>query len=136
QTFTTGDGMNANAVQALSADNGTNELWVGGRNGVNLFDGSNWTFYPLATSGYFSSGIRALHRDDAGRLWAGEGLINGPSYAAIWLYMPNSNTWQPYLAPGTGTINALSSDALGQNCRPWIATSAAMKVCNARPSRW
>ncbi|HET6318707.1 MAG TPA: two-component regulator propeller domain-containing protein, partial [Chloroflexota bacterium] len=136
QTFTTGDGMNSNAVQALWADDGTNELWAGGPNGVNRFDGSNWAFYPLATGGYFSSGIRALHQDDAGRLWAAEGLINGPSYGAVWLYMPNSNTWQSYLAPGTGTLNGLSSDALGQNSRLWIATSEALKVFNVRTSSW
>ncbi len=124
-------------VYSVWLDSGPGLAWLGEYWGVDRFDGGNWHHYVLSSS-LTSEGILALHRDDAGRLWAGEGWYdsNPTRHSSAWLYQPGSDSWRRYQVPGTGGVTSLSSD-LSANKRLWVATAGGgVQVFNVNSSSW
>lgn len=141
KTFTDyNSSLYSNHVRALWPDSNPNQVWVGEPGGVDRFDGATWQYYSIASSPIFTSsvGLNAIHRDDAGRLWAGERWydLDWSERASVWLYQPISDTWRQYLAPGFGGVTSLSSDA-SANKRLWVGTrGGGVKVFNVTSSSW
>jgi ligand-binding sensor domain-containing protein len=68
-TFTTGDGLVNNFVQAIAADN-SGILWFGTKGGVSVFDGSVWTSFTI-NDGLISNNVLCIAVDHDGVVWLG-----------------------------------------------------------------
>jgi signal transduction histidine kinase/ligand-binding sensor domain-containing protein/DNA-binding response OmpR family regulator len=115
-SLTTRDGLSSNSVNAILKDH-FGLLWFGTVDGLNKFDGTNFTVYrnkPGNFSTLPTNEILSLHEDNAGNLWVGTGggslslydrkkdvFINFPSRTA-----PNSIS--------NNVINAIYSDYKGK----------------------
>ncbi len=140
KTFNTSNSpINANTAQAIWLDSTPGRAWIGEPSGVDRFDGSSWRHYPISTtSGLFTDGIVALHRDGAGRLWGAERWDDTfyNEYGVVWLYRPNSDSWRAYQVPGRGGPTSLASD-LTSSSRLWVGTNGGgAKVFNIDTSSW
>jgi signal transduction histidine kinase/ligand-binding sensor domain-containing protein/DNA-binding response OmpR family regulator len=69
----TRDGLSSNTVNAILKDR-YGLMWFGTEDGLNKFDGSNFTVYRYRSddpSGLQANDIRSLYEDTAGNLWIG-----------------------------------------------------------------
>ncbi|WP_133407522.1 EAL domain-containing protein [Parashewanella tropica] len=70
ETYGVAEGLSQSTVTSIVEDK-DGFLWVGTVNGLNRFDGTEFTHYYAGESGLPSSFIRSLFVDDDGTLWVG-----------------------------------------------------------------
>ncbi|RLV60350.1 EAL domain-containing protein [Parashewanella curva] len=70
ETYGVAEGLSQSTVTSIVEDK-DGFLWVGTVNGLNRFDGTEFTHYYAGESGLPSSFIRSLFVDDNGTLWVG-----------------------------------------------------------------
>ncbi|HEY6899544.1 MAG TPA: two-component regulator propeller domain-containing protein [Puia sp.] len=118
-SITAKDGLLSNTIFAISKDR-YGLMWFATTDGLNKYDGSNFTVYRNITDD--STSLRAnevlsLHEDGAGRLWIGTGG------GGLSLYNRQKNTFEHFSFNNTGlschaVIKSICSDHRG---RLWIA---------------
>jgi ligand-binding sensor domain-containing protein len=130
--------LSSNDVHALWLDSSPGRAWVGAPGGVDRYDGTTWQHYPLGVGGScVTARTSALHRDSAGRLWAGQSRAGAAcARNIVWQYFAASDGWGGFVVPGPGDIMSLSSD-LTTNKRLWVGTyGGGAKVFNVTSSSW
>lgn len=126
-SLTTKDGLSSNMVNAILKDR-YGLLWLGTEDGLDKFDGHNFTVYrhkPGDPASLQANEILSLHEDKAGNLWVGtsggslslydrkrDAFINFPS---------NENGG----AIGNNVITSICSDHLG---KIWIAHYGGVNI--------
>lgn len=126
-SLTTKDGLSTNSVIAILKDR-YGLIWFGTEDGLNKFDGTNFTVYrnkPGDTTSLQANEILSLHEDKKGNLWVGtsggslslydrkrDAFINFPANEA-----PNSIK--------NNVIRSICSDYLG---RIWIAHFGGVNI--------
>src|SRR5688572_29533935 len=67
------DGLSSNTINAILKDR-YGLMWFGTEDGLNKFDGTNFTIYrhnPNDSASLQANGILTLHEDKSGNLWVG-----------------------------------------------------------------
>ncbi len=138
KTFTSANSPLTTSIRSLWLDERPGQAWIGARDGVHRFDGA-WRYYPLVPGGGTSAGITALHRDSAGRLWAGQTWLDAGDNvgSSIWLYQPGTDNWREFAIPdGTARLNSLASDRTPDD-RVWVALGGGgVRVFNPTSLSW
>jgi signal transduction histidine kinase/ligand-binding sensor domain-containing protein/DNA-binding response OmpR family regulator len=126
-SLTTKDGLSSNTVNAIIKDR-YGLLWFGTEDGLDKFDGTNFTIYrhkPGDSTSLQANEILALHQDKAGNLWI------GTSGGSLSLYDRKRDAFINFPAnrgPNTiinNVILDISSDYMG---RIWIASFGGVNV--------
>ena len=117
---------------SVMAQNGSDPLWVGTRNGALYYDpGENLilTHLKSSTGALDEWQVKAIHIQGDDSIWFG-------GYGGLDYYQPQTGTWQHYRAdpqnPGNlshDTVNDIYMDQLG---RLWIATSYGLNRFDPR----
>lgn len=114
------DGLSNNVVYSILEDD-YGFVWIGTRDGLNRFDGSEFRIYDQFSGGLKNSHINSIYKDVHGQLWVG-------TYDGLGLYDQNKDRFTIYDAP------AHSDRSLANNIRTitgngegdlWIGTSDA-----------
>ena len=120
-SITTRDGLLSNSVNAILKDH-YGLMWFGTDDGLNKFDGTNFTVYryqPGDTTSLRTNEVLALHEDPSGNLWI------GTSGGGLSLYDRKKNHFIHYPVK-TGTATLSGSDVIRSICsdsrgKIWIA---------------
>lgn len=118
--ITTQEGLSSNIVYSFIEDD-FGFIWIGTRNGLNRFDGSQFRIYDQFTGGLKSSHINAIYIDVFGRLWIG--TYNG----GIALYDQNRDIFISHILDPVDTkalsknnVQAITGDSQGNI---WFGTN-------------
>ncbi len=124
-SITTRDGLLSNSVNAILKDH-YGLMWFGTDDGLNKFDGTNFTVYryqPGDTTSLRTNEVLALHEDRSGNLWI------GTSGGGLSLYDRKKPLLHYPVKTGTATlsgsdvIRSICSDSQG---KIWIAQFQAI----------
>jgi len=125
-SITARDGLLSNTIFAISKDR-YGLIWFATTDGLNKYDGSNFTVYRNITDD--STSLRAnevlsLHEDKAGRLWIGTGG------GGLSLFNRQKNTFEHFTFNNTGlnchaVIKSICSDHRG---RLWVAPYGSLYI--------
>ncbi|HWV29437.1 MAG TPA: two-component regulator propeller domain-containing protein [Dyadobacter sp.] len=111
------DGLSSNTVHTILKDR-YGLLWFGTDDGLNKYDGTDFTIYRhdrSNPSSLASNDISSLHEDKAGRIWIG--TIQG----SLHLYDRRKDAFVRVI--GNESVTAITSDHTGQL---WVATTAGL----------
>ena len=126
-SLTSKNGLSSNNVTVIFKDK-FGLMWFGTEDGLNKFDGTNFTVYKHQTndsSSIQANDVRAIHEDRSGNLWFG---TSGGSLA---LYNRRKNSFINFPASNTKTgfshnlIRYITSDYLG---KLWVATYGGLDI--------
>ena len=126
-SLTSKNGLSSNNVTVIFKDK-FGLMWFGTEDGLNKFDGTNFTIYKHQTndsSSIQANDVRAIHEDRSGNLWFG---TSGGSLA---LYNRRKNSFINFPAAKTRTgfshnlIRYITSDYMG---KLWVATYGGLDV--------
>ncbi|MDQ0638375.1 signal transduction histidine kinase/ligand-binding sensor domain-containing protein/DNA-binding response OmpR family regulator [Pedobacter sp. W3I1] len=126
-SLTSKNGLSSNNVTVIFKDR-YGLMWFGTEDGLNKFDGTNFTTYKHQANDSTSiqaNEVKAIHEDRRGNLWFG---TSGGSLA---LFNRRKNSFINYPASNTPTgfshnlIRYITSDYLG---KIWVATFAGLDV--------
>lgn len=130
-TLNTKNGLSSNTVNTILQDhNGL--VWFGTNDGLNKFDGTNFTVYTSKSgdsTSIPSNNISALLEDRNGRLWIG---TNGGGLA---IYDAKQNTFKSFVGEGIPNRNlpfnvlTLYEDKTGNI---WVGTFGGYRVINTK----
>lgn len=130
-TLNTKNGLSSNTVNTILQDhNGL--VWFGTSDGLNKFDGTNFTVYTTKSgdsTSIPSNNISALLEDRSGRLWVG---TNGGGLA---YYDTKKNTFKSFVGEGIPNRNVpfniltLYEDRTGNI---WVGTFGGYRVINTK----
>lgn len=128
--LTTKNGLSSNTVNAIIQDQ-QGLVWMGTSDGLNKFDGSNFTVYThneLDSTSIPSNTITCLLEDRSGRLWVG---TNGGGLA---YYNPRLNIFVPFKDGNMGRKNQFNVKALYQDNdgRIWVGTFGGYRVIDPK----
>jgi signal transduction histidine kinase/ligand-binding sensor domain-containing protein/DNA-binding response OmpR family regulator len=132
-SLTPKDGLSSNIVNAILKDR-YGLMWFGTEDGLNKFDGTNFTVYrhrPNDSTSLRANGILALHEDKDGNLWVGSGgslsLFNRKKDSFI--NFP-ANTTEYGLS--SSVIKNICSDHLG---KIWVATYFGLDILDPKTKK-
>ncbi|OYD15408.1 hypothetical protein CH333_05790 [candidate division WOR-3 bacterium JGI_Cruoil_03_44_89] len=112
--FTTKDGLADHNVKDVFVDNGGNR-WFGTVEGVQKFDGAEWTTYNTDNSPLPDNRVYAIIQDTLGRMWFGTG------YGIACL---DESDWQVYTDLGGAATNvAVRGIGVDSQNRIWTANN-------------
>lgn len=115
--ITSMDGLSSNTVHTILKDQ-YGLLWFGTDDGLNKYDGTDFTIYRhdrSNPSSLASNDISSLHEDKAGRIWIG--TIQG----SLHLYDRRKDAFVRVI--GSESVTAITSDHTGQL---WVATTTGL----------
>ncbi|GAL70828.1 two-component regulator propeller domain-containing protein [Jejuia pallidilutea] len=122
--FSTADGLSQNTIIAIQQDS-LGQIWFGTRDGLNKFDGSEFTIYrhqkdnPLSIS---NNDILCIEKGHSGYLWIG-------TYLGLNKYNPKTDSFKTYKTNNT-TIgnNIIWSVKELTNKEIWVGTPSGVSV--------
>ena len=132
--LTTKDGLSANTVKTILKDR-YGVMWFGTEDGLNKFDGTNFTVYrhkPGDSTSLQANEILALHEDKTGNLWI------GTSGGSLSLYDRKKDAFINFPASGgpnsidNYVIRSICSDYLGNI---WIAHFTGINILDPATKR-
>lgn len=115
------NGLSSNSVLAIARDR-YGYMWFATEDGLNKFDGVNFTVYRHSATDSTSIGagtVTSLREDATGNLWVGAGNT-------LSLYNRQKNAFTNYVLP-EGVIRSLCIDHSG---RIWIGTYTGLYILN------
>lgn len=118
-------GLSSNTVNAIIKDR-YGFLWFATDDGLNKFDGKNFTIYRHNSSGLISNEILDLYEDVNGNLWIGTG-------AGIVRYNRKSDSFINYPDGKNQAILSISGDSDGNI---WIGGYQGLEVLNIQTKRF
>lgn len=121
------NGMSSNSVNAILKDN-YGFMWFGTEDGLNRFDGINFTVYRHTESEPTSVGrgtVMALQEDKDGNLWVG-------TTVTLSLYNRNLNNFTNYDFSPYGWIRSLYAEQSGNI---WIGTYTGLYYFNPKTKK-
>jgi len=126
-SYTTADGLISNFVECIDVD-ADNNVWVGTSDGVQMFDGFNWTLYNTSLdSGMVSDNIKIIKCLSDGLVWVGSdyGVSAFSLLANNWLTLNSTNG---LISNQVKSIN----EGVGSNgfLGPWIGTIQGVSFYN------
>ena len=125
--FSTKSGLSSNTVNSVIQDK-QGLIWMGTSDGLNKFDGSNFTVYnhnEADSSSIPSNSVTCLLEDRKGRIWV------GTSGGGLAYYNPRLNSFIPFEGDGSMgrksqfNVKALYEDRQGQI---WVGTFGGYRV--------
>ena len=130
-TLNTKNGLSSNTITAILQDH-YGLVWFGTGDGLNKFDGTNFTVYTHNSSDSASipsNDITALLEDRTGRLWV------GTSGGGLAYYDPKQNTFKSFVGEGipnrTGEFNVVTLYE-DQSGNIWVGTFGGYRIINAK----
>lgn len=118
--LTTANGLSDNRVTSIYKDK-RGFVWIGTRNGLNLYDGRSFTiFRPSATNSISNEIINSITGDEQGNIWVG-------TMSGLNRYNIVTNTWTSWLPDrNNNTKNTIKNDIIwdvkfDQTGTLWIA---------------
>ncbi len=119
------NGMSHNSVTSIQQDN-LGQIWIGTRDGLNKFDGTEFTIYRHDKSNSFSisnNDVLCLEQDRSGFLWVG-------TYAGLNKYDPKKNTFKTYLNNNNKSVNNNIIWTIKElsNNKIWIGTPSGLSI--------
>ena len=133
KNISTTDGLSQSSVIAIHQDK-FGQMWFGTRDGLNKYDGSQFTVFRNDASNKLSIGnndILAIEEDNSGQLWVG-------TYNGVNCYDPVSNTFKRYLH--TKNNHVISNNAIwcikeiGNEM--WFGTSNGLTIYNKKTRKF
>ena len=129
--LTTKNGLSSNTVNTILQDrNGL--TWFGTNDGLNKFDGTNFTVYTYKSkdsTSIPSNNITALLEDKSGRLWV------GTSAGGLCIYDSKKNKFTSFTGDGipgrTGQFNVLTLYE-DQSGNIWVGTFGGYRIINTK----
>ncbi len=118
-------GLSSNTVNAILKDR-YGFLWFATDDGLNKFDGKNFTIYRNNTSGLISKEILDLYEDTKGNLWIGTG-------AGVVQYNRKSDSFISY---PRGKNQAVLSITSGSDGHIWIGGYYGLEILNAETKKY
>jgi len=125
--FSSNNGLSSNIVNAICKDK-TGYMWFATDDGLNKFDGTNFTVYNHKTADSTSIGanhVWAIHEDPSGNLWAGTGRT-------LSLYDKKKDCFHNYNIANGATVRSICSDKAGHL---WVATFDGLFQYNPKTGR-
>ncbi|MES2445951.1 MAG: two-component regulator propeller domain-containing protein [Bacteroidota bacterium] len=130
-TLTTKNGLSANTINTIIQDK-TGLIWFGTNDGLNKFDGTNFTVYTYNSNDSLSipsNDITSLLEDKTGRLWIGTGG-GGLAY-----YDAKHNVFKSFKGEGIpnrkSVFNVLNLYE-DQNGNIWVGTFGGYRIINRK----
>ncbi len=111
--YTTVNGLSDNAVKDIFVDNDGNK-WFGTKEGVTMYDGSDWITYNTSNSGLPDNIVYAITQDNDGNYWFGTG--NGCAKF-------DGTTWTAHINLGGVTNVAVRGIAVDTLNHIWTANN-------------
>ncbi|RYG23569.1 MAG: hypothetical protein EOO01_44165, partial [Chitinophagaceae bacterium] len=124
--FTSKNGLSSNSVHAILKDR-FGYMWFASEDGLNKFDGVNFTVYRHNNNDTTSIGagtVTALKEDSVGNLWVGAGNT-------LSLYDRKKNSFLNFVLPA-GVIRSLCIDHKGNM---WIGTYTGLYILEKKSRR-
>ena len=118
--FNSKDGLSSNTVNAILKDR-YGYMWFATDDGINKFDGVNFTVYrhnPGDSNSIGAGAVMAMQEDRAGNLWVGTGQI-------LSLYNREKDAFINYDFTGKAAVRSLCVDHKGN---VWVGTYAGLFV--------
>ncbi|PQJ71728.1 two-component regulator propeller domain-containing protein [Polaribacter butkevichii] len=124
--ITTADGLSQSSVIVIRQDN-LGQIWVGTRDGLNKYDGTDFTVYRYDKNNPYSisnNDILSIEQDSDGFIWVGTNL-------GLNKYNPQKNTFKTYFSNknnyslkdnSVGVIKELSNKEI------WIGTNQGISI--------
>lgn len=130
-SLNTKNGLSSNSVNSILKDR-YGFLWFATEDGLNKFDGSNFTVYKHRSDdpkGLLANDIKALHEDKSGNLWI------GTSGGSLSLYDRINNSFINFSkafranSPNSDVVKSICSDKSGNI---WVATYGGLDIFNPK----
>jgi signal transduction histidine kinase/ligand-binding sensor domain-containing protein/DNA-binding response OmpR family regulator len=127
KNLTTINGLSQSSIIAIHQDT-KGQMWFGTRDGLNKYDGSNFTIFrnnPKDTLSICNNDILSIEGDNSGNIWIG-------TYNGLNCYNPVSNTFKHFFHANntTSLTNNTIWDIKQIKNEIWIATSVGLSVYN------
>jgi signal transduction histidine kinase/ligand-binding sensor domain-containing protein/AraC-like DNA-binding protein len=125
--FSSKDGLSSNVVRAIHKDR-YGYMWFGTDDGLNKFDGANFTIYkhkPDDSTSIGANGIAGICEDRDGNLWFG-------TDATLSMYDQKKNVFVNYEFTRGGSIRTLCTDHLGNI---WVGGYGGLFMFNPRTGK-
>ena len=122
--FSSKDGLSSNTVNAILKDR-FGYMWFATDDGINKFDGVNFTVYrhnPADSTSIGAGAVMAMQEDRLGNLWVG-------TNQALSLYNREKENFINYDFTGKGTVRSLCIDHTGS---VWVGTYSGLYVLDPR----
>ena len=126
--LSTTEGLSQSAAVAIIQDD-LGQIWIGTRDGLNKYDGSNFTIYrhnKANPSSISNSDVLCMEQDSYGFIWVG-------TAAGLNKYDPKKDTFKSYFINNSSTSlqdNIAWSIKELTNKQLWIGTSSGISIYN------
>ncbi|MFG6686819.1 two-component regulator propeller domain-containing protein [Mariniflexile sp. HNIBRBA6329] len=126
--LTTNEGLSQSTVSSIHQDN-LGQIWIGTRDGLNKFDGSEFTVFrhdKNNPSSISNNDILCLEQDSSGFIWVG-------TYVGLNKYNPKKNEFKTYI--NTNSKNSINSSTIWtikelSNKEIWVGTPSGLSIYN------
>ena len=133
KNITTLNGLSQSSIIAIDQD-AKGQMWFGTRDGLNKYDGSNFTIFrnnPKDTTSICNNDILSIEGDHTGNIWIG-------TYNGLNCYNPVSNTFKHFFHANTKT--SLSNNTVWNikeiKNEIWVATSVGLSIYNKKTGKF
>ncbi|MBW1296193.1 hybrid sensor histidine kinase/response regulator [Aquimarina litoralis] len=124
----TSDGLSQSSVIAIHQDR-LEQMWIGTRDGLNKYDGNNFTVYrniPNDSTSISNNDILSIQEDQEGFIWIG-------TYNGLNRYDPKQNVFKSYFhssKEGSLSDNTIWTMKMLDNGELWFGSSNGLMVYN------
>ncbi len=133
KNITTLNGLSQSSIIAIDQD-AKGQMWLGTRDGLNRYDGSNFTIFrnnPKDSTSICNNDILSIEGDNTGNIWVG-------TYNGLNCYNPVSNTFKHFFHANTTT--SLSNNTVWNikeiKNEIWVATSVGLSIYNKKTGQF